>query len=1365
MQASDMCSINIMFVRMYTKHLKHALFKGVLNNIIEMLGLSETMSAGTTKTYSCVACSATFQSLASLLVHQASHANEISHQPMPVLPTCGNCGSLFASTDLLEKHHCMVVPPPAFQEMYICECGEGLDDLSCLDEHRKSHKADAQVSSNLESNPEPLSSEMEPDSKTDSSHLASGHISPNLSPNPSNEETVVKNALSEAEVVSTADVTLSVDKNASIEEDQNVSNPQESSLSHPVMEEPVIEKNCATLESSATSKNYDHDYEKPPDSCEDSDPYNKKSILKILASAYMSHRQPAPVQRTRNLPPRKVSPRAPMLDETPIAVLKPELLENQSKAKSPEKVPCSPSTPSYVKPGMLLSKKKKKIISVTQTLYPVVALETRQKLFGKDNVEGRHKCGICRRVFKDKDSLIMHHAQHKKERVKYCLRCQKFVICAAENHICPARFAINRQHLPIARNRTQTSNVPTATQPLKRFHCSKCKRSYVWKRNLKRHNCRPEVISSATVDKQDEIKLHSLKNDCNRGVQNSENPMQTHHVGVGTESIKTEEQRTEFSIEGKNLTALKMPSSSLKPKAQIHSPKSFDSINSKPIESTKTKKVELPANKVGMEEEKDTFGEKQWTMPLDDAEIDVLVDADQEDPDNEDSSEDMVKEDRDEVEDEDVVIVESRNEKKMGSVLLSNGFQVHVSGDGVKRFVCAGCKRSYSRRFSLMQHIRICGASKLKQQNSFQKKSSGRPAPEKKFPCPQCGRFFSRKDNMNTHRQICKVKSPNPPADPRIVESKPQAAQENLFVLSPTTETPAVRQESSRSSSSNWGIMSLPSVLPRRVTCECGASFTCPRLLFEHLQHHAQESYICPHCGENLQSWMDFEAHQQMHKQSQSQASEQPQPRPQSFNQVTQSHVPPKQPHPQSFNQVTQSHVPTKQPHAHLFNQVKQSHAPTKQPHPHSFNQVTQSHAATKQPHPHSFNQVTQSHVPTTQQPRSFSQVQRSHAPTGLSTGFQASQPSAPQNLNHGSYPQKQTCPKCRKTFAGRRSLLRHQRLSCRGDTAGQGKQSVHNQSNTSNPLRCPVCVRWFSCLDGLKRHLVSHSRQPVAMLSCQICDHNCPSAQALEEHKRNVHKINQNQILPEKEKQEQLGQTSAQSRPPTDFQCHICLRYYPKIQSLKDHVRKVHRIKVTKPTDLTITDPSRSGSITDPSRSGPFQCQICMRTYHTIKSLKNHRRRVHHIVGGVFQSAKGTEPNFTHGNFQCQICSSSFPDMNSLQNHKRRVHRLFGGLELVKGIAQQSQPNLYKCQICQRGYPDSVSLKNHRRRVHHILGPVPQTTTTMTTNDTIKADTIKADTIKADTIKADTIKAETIETETIEQKHSDTLLQFKPYL
>ncbi|XP_056617773.1 zinc finger protein 425-like [Triplophysa dalaica] len=704
------------------------------------------------------------------------------------------------------------------------------------------------------------------------------------------------------------------------------------------------------------------------------------------------------------------------------------------------------------------------------------------------------------------------------------------------------------------------------------------------------------------------IKLHS-KNYSSSEVQASKvNEISKHvNVGVGTETIKTEELNTEFSIEGKNLTLLKIPSPSHKPLDQLPSP-SFVS-NSKPAESTKTEQnVELPANVVETEaEDQDQYEEKQWTMPLDDAEIDVLIDGDQEDMDNEDNFADVAKKDSNE--DEDVVIVESPDDLEMDSLCPSNGFNVHVSDEGIKRFVCAGCQRSYSRRFTMMQHLSICGARKLKQQKLFEKTSSGVPGPLRRFPCPQCGKFFSRKDNMNMHRKRCSGTIPNPPIVPSIVENKNPPAQENLFVLSPSTETPSARPESSRSSSSNWGIMSLPPVLPRRVTCECGASFTCPRLLFEHLQLHAQESYICPHCGENLQSWMDFEAHQQVHRQSQ--------------------------------NQVVEQRGP--------------------------------------QMHPRQFPQMTRLHVPTQQQPLPFSQVLQSHIPSGLQQppGFQTSeinpkaQPSAllpPQKLNHSPYPETVTCYRCKKSFSGRRSLLRHLRLSCRGDAAGPKKPSVQIPSNatkpTFKPLRCPVCVRWFSCLDGLKRHLVSHSRQPT--LSCQQCGQNCPSYQALEEHKRNVHKVNPG-IVSANVKQEQVCKVaqSAQKNTPTDFQCHICLRYYPKLQSLKDHVRKVHRPKQPKPINLTVVDPFRSGQ---------FQCQICMRAYPDIKSLKNHRRRVHRILGGVFQSAKGTEQNRTPDHFQCQICGSSYPDISALQNHKRTAHRVFGGLELGNHSAKPTQ-------------------------------------------------------------------------------------------
>ncbi len=148
-----------------------------------MLGLQETMSTGSPKTYSCVACSATFHNLASLLVHQASHASEISQQPESALPTCVSCGSSFASKDLLEKHHCVMLPTPASPvHTYICDCGEEFSGLTALEDHKKQHWSEDKVKSDLESIP------VVPDSKTDSSHAVSDQVFYSLSPSHANEK-------------------------------------------------------------------------------------------------------------------------------------------------------------------------------------------------------------------------------------------------------------------------------------------------------------------------------------------------------------------------------------------------------------------------------------------------------------------------------------------------------------------------------------------------------------------------------------------------------------------------------------------------------------------------------------------------------------------------------------------------------------------------------------------------------------------------------------------------------------------------------------------------------------------------------------------------------------------------------------------------------------------------------------------------------------------------------------------------------------------------------------------------------------------------------------------------------------------------
>ncbi|KTG04869.1 hypothetical protein cypCar_00015253 [Cyprinus carpio] len=539
-----------------------------------------------------------------------------------------------------------MLPTPASPALtYICGCGQEFSGFTALEDHKKQHGSENKVKSDLESIP------VVPDGKTDSSHPVSDQVFHNLSPSHLNEKSLAQGPPPTSntdikENESTADV------------ESNTLKPSES---HPVTEEQVQlpEKDSDALKTSNVVNHSVEDHEKSPESGEDSAAFNKKSILKMLASAYMSHRQPIQIKQ-RNLPPRKASPRAPMQPAITMMISKPKPLENQSKVKK--------DTVVSVKTGKMLPKKGK-IISVTQTLCPVVVLETRQKLFGRDNVEGRHQCRLCRRVFQDIDTLIMHHALHKKERVKFCLCCQQFVITiisVPESHVCSDGFS--RNHQPLMGKMSLKPINPTAQEAEKIFYCSLCKRGYRRMRSLKKHNCpcKASLKSSATPGTCGNVKLQNLEA-CNRAVPNSRNnQMSTQHknIGIGTEPIKTEEQNIELPIGKKDQIGLKMLL-----KDQLNPTETLESIfasvsNSKPTESTENSGV--PADMVGIkQEERDKLVEKQWTMPLDDAEIDVLIDVDQKDSDEDDLT-DVARDDCDEG--EDVVIVEPREDKEMSAV-------------------------------------------------------------------------------------------------------------------------------------------------------------------------------------------------------------------------------------------------------------------------------------------------------------------------------------------------------------------------------------------------------------------------------------------------------------------------------------------------------------------------------------------------------------------------------------------------------------------------------------------------------------------------------------------------------------------------
>ncbi|KAL4593556.1 zinc finger protein 84-like [Arapaima gigas] len=266
-------------------------------------------------------------------------------------------------------------------------------------------------------------------------------------------------------------------------------------------------------------------------------------------------------------------------------------------------------------------------------------------------------------------------------------------------------------------------------------------------------------------------------------------------------------------------------------------------------------------------------GEKQgqWTVPIDESEMYRLAETDNK---------------------EDVCLMktpggQSSSSTQNGSLspLPPNSALPNTSEAVEKRFVCRHCGKSYTRRFSLNQHLKSCqrpvSAAVLQDAEKWLpvQLHEGRPS----FECVQCGKSFSRRYNLVLHRKryhststaeaAAASHSGTEPtrtsAGPTRDASQDYVSQKRMLILPPPPEDQdGGARSKSTTAAGDWGIMSLPSVLPRKVTCECGSVFTCPRMLFEHLRMHAQESFICPQCGEDFHSWLSYESHLRSHRRS-----------------------------------------------------------------------------------------------------------------------------------------------------------------------------------------------------------------------------------------------------------------------------------------------------------------------------------------------------------------------------------------------------------------------------------------------------------------------------------------------------------------
>ncbi|XP_069549426.1 zinc finger protein 616 [Brachyistius frenatus] len=966
-----------------------------------MLGLHGNTSSP--KVYRCVACSATFNGLASLLVHQATHASaltKVSAAP-PTQPNISPQETPFETTDSSTEHPSptALLPESPSLSFYICDCGEEFQDFGLMLEHKLSHASQAQL---LDNNNIVLPSGTGYDKVFPTQHVSFTPPScPSTSKSPAVELSKLEDRIA---IVTTAQGQCTPPQGASEKQLENMSPTGEQ------MPETVEDVHIQDKTTSVHGSDKDDDMSK------------SNTLMKLLASAYIK-RFAGPQSENENnntaRPKQEVLPvdithgaktAASPINDLSIEQLRRLLAKPGIKTKAPSI-------------SRILESSRKRVVSLTKTFSPVVVLETRQKLMdpGNNDTYGKYQCGRCRRVFQNMNRLTEHHFLHKKERIKCCRRCKQLIIGRVplpDNHVCPQLGNKTIQSSSSLKLPFAQKLVPfhSFNNTKKVFFCPLCKHSYARRWNLKTHKCQgPRSVLHRQTNPaiQKIIQLRS-NSDTSTDIEEAGSEI-SKSIAVGTEvtgCIKVEVTSQDSEQSAVSQLTWTSPASQFAPfstKSSIIEQHSDPSLCGISIQ----KGDENSWNAEALDNEDSNEG--QWTMPLDD-DMEVLRSTEKASDDEE--------------------------VKKSVSVehveMAPHGLRYFVR-DGIKRYPCNRCQKTYSRASTLRRHLRLCGfrprglgtvAQSGGQSAITVNTSNLRPL----FSCSVCGKTFNRKDNMMVHKRKCQR---------TMADVERETVQQTLPGNAATDCQTA--DDDDDDDGGNWGIMSLPSVLPRRVTCECGVGFTSPRLLLEHLQKHAQESYTCPTCGETVNSWADYEVHLQIHM------------------------------HP--HHQLLKGLQPQRsQP---LLLRFQQQQPPSQSVH----------RPPQKKPHPEllPFPAKKQQRIVCTRCGNTFATrcSLRRHISWNRCKGARVINPlTNPPKTYH--------CSHCNSDFPNAISLIFHQR-------SGACKPAI-------KPVRCPACLRWFGTVDSLQKHLLTHKQSE--RYRCDVCQGTYPNLKSLKNHRRRIHRI-----------------------------------------------------------------------------------------------------------------------------------------------------------------------------------------------------------------------------------------------------------------
>lgn len=195
----------------------------------------------------------------------------------------------------------------------------------------------------------------------------------------------------------------------------------------------------------------------------------------------------------------------------------------------------------------------------------------------------------------------------------------------------------------------------------------------------------------------------------------------------------------------------------------------------------------------------------------------------------------------------------------------------------------------------------------------------------------------------------------------------------------------------------------------------------------------------------------------------------------------------------------------------------------------------------------------------------------------------------------------------------------------------------AHNQTHSSNPIKCAKCNMVITMKGNLKKHMKTCS----VVYRCEICSKVYLKRYYYEKHKENFHQKDKSYSIQKIE-----ANIKDNSKKMDKISCEEDL-----FEVFSDKDLEIKNLDFPEKLSGFIERPMKKRQKKDSGRSERIvKCQICQAEYKGLRNLKSHQRAIHDKI-----------------RFNCEFCDKNYSYNVSLQKHKARHHFNSSGKDLNK--------------------------------------------------------------------------------------------------